>query len=290
MWFGRRVIRPAPSYAIGAVVIVIGPIVESLIRLLARSVGSYCNGCLVAARAAWNDEGSMSDFSPEYRAAIEESLKKFVNNGDDVACIGYYVFRYGNCQMCPKEGIRWHYVLENLRTHSWLIVGSECVDNYCVILSEWGYTPQHIFFPNFLRPYSRWLLEKMPEAVVFDDGVVMRFQVDCGTIIKAKNASGDVEHYRYAKRTVVGGGERIVGVDEVGRQFPVGPRSDWDSDAQYASAWDDAEEEWWDLCDCGVEPSYCPDCDNEMCLECGAGCTCDGYEDEDDEDEDDRWE
>jgi len=57
----------------------------------------------------------MSDFSPKYRAAIEASLKAFVNDGDDVACIGYYAFCYGHCQMCPKDGIRWHYVLENLR-------------------------------------------------------------------------------------------------------------------------------------------------------------------------------
>jgi hypothetical protein len=35
------------------------------------------------------------------------------------------------------------------------------------------------------------------------------------------------------------------------------------------------EEAGWDLCDCGVELSYCEDCDNEVCPECERGCTCD---------------
>jgi hypothetical protein len=37
------------------------------------------------------------------------------------------------------------------------------------------------------------------------------------------------------------------------------------------------EEVGWDLCDCGVELSYCAECDNEVCPECERGCTC-GYE------------
>jgi hypothetical protein len=231
----------------------------------------------------------MDEFSPEYRQAIETSLRGFVDNGDDVACIGYFAFRYGNCQMCPKEGIRWHYVLESLRTHRWLIVGSECVQNYQVILSEWGYKPAHIVFPGFLRPYSRWILEKNPDAVVFDDGIVMRFQADCAMVIKSNSEPQYLEHYRYAARSVVDGVERVVGVDEAGRRFPVGTPVDRDADYDYGD-FDPDEETGWEYCDCGEELSYCPDCDNEMCPMRGEGCTCDecDYEDDDPDDEE-RW-
>jgi hypothetical protein len=227
----------------------------------------------------------MKTFSPEYRRAIEASLRDFVNVGYDVACIGSYSFRYGNCQMCPKEGIRWHYVLENLRTHQPLIVGSECVENYQIILSEWGYKPEYIVFPDFLRPYSRWILEGNPNAVVYDDGIVMRFQADCSKIIKANSDPSCLEHYRYAVRSVLDGQECLIGVDRTGRCFlpgdlPGHQLSD-DDDTFYIQG----EEEIWDGCDCEVEPSYCPDCDNEMCPWCGAGCTCDdrydGIEDDD---------
>jgi len=36
----------------------------------------------------------------------------------------------------------------------------------------------------------------------------------------------------------------------------------------------------WDLCDCNAELTYCPDCDNEVCVECQCGCTCDELDDE----------
>src|SRR6516162_8601580 len=109
----------------------------------------------------------MDRFSPEYRAAIEASLRDFVSNGDDVACIGYFVHEHGQCKMCNHVPIKWHYVLENLRSHGFLIVGSECVDNYRTVLSAWGYRPQHLVFPTFLRAYAGWLLKKNPDAVEF---------------------------------------------------------------------------------------------------------------------------
>jgi hypothetical protein len=39
-----------------------------------------------------------------------------------------------------------------------------------------------------------------------------------------------------------------------------------------------------DTCECGGRLTYCPDCDNEMCLQCGGDCSCDGSEDDDDDD------
>jgi hypothetical protein len=228
---------------------------------------------------------NMSNFSPEYRATIGASLKAFVNDGDDVACIGYFVHKYGQCKMCEHVPIKWHYVLENLRSHQALIIGSECVENYQVILSEWGYRPEYIVFPGFLRPYSRWILEQNPNAVVFDDGIVMRFQADCGKIIRANSQPSWLQHYRYVKRSVVEGAEEIVGVDESGRQFAVGPSVDYDFD-EYVDFGPDE----WDLCGCGVELSYCEECDNEMCPECGRGCTCDDDEDRDYMDDEEEWE
>src|SRR5438132_78143 len=159
----------------------------------------------------------MGDFSAEYRAAIELSLREFVNDSDDVVCIGYFAFKYGQCKMCEHVPIKWHYVLENLRSRATLIVGSECVENYQVILSEWGHRPEYLVFPSFLRAYARWILDKNPKAVVFDDGVAMRFKADGGAIMRANSQPSGLQHYRYAKRSQAGAVERVGGVDEMGR-------------------------------------------------------------------------
>jgi|SRR5579885_401192 len=183
-----------------------------------------------------------ADFSAKYRAAIEASLRKFVNDGDDVVCIGYFVYQYGQCKMCEHVPIKWHYVLENLRSRATLIVGSECIENYQVILSEWGYRPEYLVFPSFLRAYARWILEKNPNAVVFDDGVAMRFQADGGAIMRANSQPSGPQRYRYAQRSQVGGAERVGGVDETGRFYPIGPAVDYDYDAEYAEYEPDPEE------------------------------------------------
>jgi hypothetical protein len=203
-------------------------------------------GVLVTAPPYPTEGGGMINFSPKYRAAIERTLRAFVNDGDDVVCIGYFAYCYGNCKMCPKEGIKWHYVLENLRSQAILIVGSECVENYQVILSEWGYKPEHIVFPSFLRAYARWILEKNPNAVVFDDGIAMRFQAEGGAIMRANSQPAGLQHYRYAQRSQVGGAERVGGVDEAGRFYPIGPAVDYDYDAEYADYEHDLEEEDWE--------------------------------------------
>jgi hypothetical protein len=185
----------------------------------------------------------MRDFSAEYRAAIEASLREFVNNGDDVVCIGYFVYNSGQCKMCDHVPIKWHYVLENLRSRKTLIVGSECVENYQRILSEWGYRPEYLVFPTFLRAYARWILEKNPNAVVFDDGIVMRFRVDCDALMRANIQSPGLQHYRYLQRATSEGSERVAGVDEVGRVFPIGPSEVDDYDTEFVEYEPDMEEE-----------------------------------------------
>lgn len=66
--------------------------------------------------------------------------------------------------MCQHTPIDWHYVLENLDTHATLIVGSECVRNYGVVLLGWQWSPYRIAFPTALRAYTNWL--RTPERVV----------------------------------------------------------------------------------------------------------------------------
>src|SRR5207249_5070174 len=113
-------------------------------------------------------------------------------------------------------------------------VGSECIENYQVILSEWGYRPEYLVFPSFLRAYARWILDKNPKAVVFDDGVAMRFKADGGAIMRANSQPSGLQHYRYAKRSQAGAVERVGGVEEMGRFYPIGPAADYDYDAEYA--------------------------------------------------------
>jgi hypothetical protein len=145
--------------------------------------------------------------------------------------------------MCEHVPIKWHYVLENLRSRAILIVGSECVENHQVILSEWGYRPEYLVFPSFLRAYARWILEKNPNAVVFDDGVAMRFQADGGAIMRANSQPSGLQHYRYAQRSQAGGVERVGGVDEAGRFYPIGPTATSDYHAEYVEYEPDPEEE-----------------------------------------------
>jgi hypothetical protein len=143
----------------------------------------------------------MSNFSEQYRQAIEASLKAFVKNGNDVICAGYYVLEYGQCQMCTHAPIKWHYILENLGSGRSLIVGSECVTNYQTILAEWGYKPEYIVFSERLSAGTGWILEKNPNAIIFNDGIVMRMSVDCGAIIAARQQKGKMDHYVYVQPT-----------------------------------------------------------------------------------------
>lgn len=158
-------------------------------------------------------------FSDDYRKAIEESLKAFIRDGDDVVCIGYYVYQYGSCEMCSHTPIKWHYVLENLQSHSQMHVGSECIQNFQVILSEWGYRPEYIVFPDCLRPYTRWILDKNPRSIVFDDDLVVYLNQDCEKIIKGIKENSQLKHYRYVKRTIHEGVEKLIAISNPFRQL-----------------------------------------------------------------------
>jgi hypothetical protein len=218
----------------------------------------------------------MGGFSPEYRAAIEETLRNFVKEGDDVACIGYFARQGGQCRMCGKQPITWHYVLENLNTHQWLVTGNECVKNYQIILAEWGWRPDYVVFPEFLRCVTPWILEENPNAVVFNDGVVMRYQVDCREVIDRAREAGRIEHSLHATRRVMGGEERLVGINQDGRCLLGGlPRAASSGpDPEMREEEYDPEEASWTFCGCEVATYYCEDCDNEVCPECHRGCTC----------------
>lgn len=180
-------------------------------------------------------EVKISGFSKDYRQTIEESLKAFICNGDDIVCIGYYVYEYGHCEMCGHNPIKWHYILENLQNHSQMHVGSECIQNFQVILSKWGYRPEYIVFPNCLKPYTRWILEKNPQAIVFNDDIVIHLNKDCEDTIKGMGENSQLKHYRYVKRTNCEGFEKLIAVNESeqqpnkSQQFFVAPTLEHDS-------------------------------------------------------------
>lgn len=109
--------------------------------------------------------------SRSYRAAIEQSLRRFVANGDDIACTGVYIYQYGSCELCGHKPIKWHYILENLSSHDQIVVGSECIKNFKIILEEWGYRPAYIVFPECLKQFTRWILDEDSGAIRFSDAV-----------------------------------------------------------------------------------------------------------------------
>lgn len=115
-------------------------------------------------------------YSPEYLRRIEATLRSFLRNGDDVVAVGFFIRPGGLCQLCSHEPIKWHYVIANLRGDRVLTIGSECVTNYTMILRRWGYRPDHIAFPNFLRFVTKWI--QCEGGVLYDDALVMRFQGD----------------------------------------------------------------------------------------------------------------
>jgi len=160
----------------------------------------------------------ISGFSRDYQQAIEESLKAFICNGDDIVCIGYYVYEYGHCEMCGHNPIKWHYILENLQNHSQMHVGSECIQNFQIILSKWGYRPEYIVFPNCLRPYARWILDKNPQAIVFNDDIVVHLNKDCEETIKSMSKDNQLKRYRYVKRTNYQGAEKLIAVNNPEQQ------------------------------------------------------------------------
>lgn len=219
----------------------------------------------------------MKTFRPHYRAIIEGRLKGFVRNGDDVACIGFYAHAYGQCEMCDHTPIKRHFVLENLTTHKSLIVGRECVENYQVILKEWGYNPAFLVFPELLRHSAKWVTQNNPDALVFDNAVLFFCQVDFEAILHAKCQPSRLEKCLYAKHAGPGEAGPLVWVNEKGQQWVIHePDDDYD---QYLKDTAEFSEDCWDLCNCGDQPVFCEVCDNEYCPQCARGCTCEAASD-----------
>lgn len=169
----------------------------------------------------------MDDFSPRYREVIEASLTTFVQKGDDVVCVGYYARHGGVCEMCGHHPITWHFIVENLRTYQPLVVGSECVGNWQTILAERGWVPDYIVFPERLRAYTHWILKDHPNAIVFNDNVVMRSQVDCQPIIAEGLKAGGMQHFGYVYPSVRGGRNCLEMVrEDVAGVAPAKPAED----------------------------------------------------------------
>lgn len=158
--------------------------------------------------------GELSGFSKHYQDAIEESLRSFVGNGNDVACFGCYVYEFGHCEMCGHNRIKWHYILVNLQTKRQMIAGSECIQNYQIILTKWGYRPEYVVFPNSLRPYTKWIFEKNPYAIIFNDDVIRYSDGSCEDLISNMKDDSRLKHYRYVKVSHSRDHSEMISVDK----------------------------------------------------------------------------
>jgi len=139
-------------------------------------------------------------FSDSYRAAIETTLRRFVENGDDVACTGVYIYEYGSCGLCGHQPVKWHYILENLSSRNQIVVGSECIRNYKVILEEWGYRPAYVVFPECLRQFTRWILEEDPGAVKFSDPVACFYTRNPRELYGIMQADQKLQMFTFVKK------------------------------------------------------------------------------------------
>lgn len=140
------------------------------------------------------------NLSKRYREVIEAALAAFVCNGDNVACTGVFICESGTCQLCGHKPIKWHYILENLRNNSRLCVGSECIQNYQVILSEWGYKPAYIVFPYCLQGFTAWILEKNERSIIFNDNIVSFYEKSNFDLYKSIAIEHNLKMFRYIER------------------------------------------------------------------------------------------
>jgi hypothetical protein len=91
--------------------------------------------------------------------------------------------------------------LENLDTHSTLIVGSECIRNFGVVLLEWRWSPYRIAFPTALRAYTRWL--RTPEEVVqFDHSPFFEHaNADFLAVVNSAVPPEEILHFVFVRTT-----------------------------------------------------------------------------------------
>lgn len=139
-------------------------------------------------------------FSSSYRASIETSLRKFVANGNDVACTGVFIYEYGSCGLCGHKPIKWHYILENLSSRNQIVVGSECIRNYKIILGEWGYRPAYVVFPECLRQFTRWILEEDSGAIKFSDSVACFYTRNPRELYGVMQTDQKLQMFTFAKK------------------------------------------------------------------------------------------
>ena len=130
----------------------------------------------------WPEVVGSEDLRPEYRQVVEPRLRAFVRNGDDVMCVGVFTRKGQRCKLCDYHPITWNYVIENLATHQRLIAGCRCIENYEIILKEWGYHPEYLVFPTYFLRYARWMTDETkggnPGAIHFHDDFLHRAEVD----------------------------------------------------------------------------------------------------------------
>ena len=75
----------------------------------------------------------------------------------------------GVCRMCGYTPIRWNYHLENTRTGGRLIVGSNCILNYRLVMDEMKATWLPVIFPPQFREQAARINEKRPGTVFVAD-------------------------------------------------------------------------------------------------------------------------
>lgn len=139
-------------------------------------------------------------FSNSYRAAIETTLGAFVENGNDVACTGVYIYEYGRCDLCGHQPIKWHYILENLSSRNQIVVGSECIRNYKSILEEWGYRPAYVVFPECLRQFTHWILDEDSRAIQFSDAVACFYTKNPRDLYGIMQPDQKLQMFTFAKK------------------------------------------------------------------------------------------
>jgi hypothetical protein len=123
----------------------------------------------------------MNGMRPDYRETVEQTLREFVRNGDDVMCVAVFCIQDRACQVCGHHPITWNYLIENLVTHQPLIAGSECIRNYEIVLRDWGYRPAFVVYPTYFARFTRWLIDEAegnPHSIQIHDRFLDRVRVD----------------------------------------------------------------------------------------------------------------
>jgi hypothetical protein len=108
--------------------------------------------------------------------------------------------------VCDYERITHNFIIENLKTHDYLIAGCKCIRNYEVILSEWGYRPEYIVYPSYFLRYTSWTTDGWegeggdPSAIQVHDRFLDRAAVDSRSVVEVKVPGATLREYVPVKR------------------------------------------------------------------------------------------